>query len=80
MNFSNSVILLSLITLLVRFSSSLPLDHNYNYDTFMVQFGRTYIGEEKKQHEKIFNKNFAEFLRLKDNGKDVEVSTFMDWN
>lgn len=40
------------------------IDENYNYDTFMMQFARNYTGEEKDEHEKIFNKNYAELISL----------------
>ena len=55
MNLKINIIVLSLIMLAVRQSLSEDIDPNYNYATFMVQFGRTYTGEEKDQHEKIFN-------------------------
>lgn len=55
MNSKIHIIVLSLIVLSVRQSLSEEIDPNYNYATFMVQFGRTYTGEEKDQHEQIFN-------------------------
>ena len=49
-----SNILFALIFCIVVASAS-DIDPNYNYDTFMKQFGRTYTGDEKDRHEKIFN-------------------------
>ena len=30
-------------------------DQNYNYDTFYNQFNRSYEGQERADHEAIFN-------------------------
>lgn len=45
----------------------------------MMQFGRNYTGDEKSEHERIFNQNYAQLLELIKSGKDVEVNNFLDW-
>jgi hypothetical protein len=57
-SFFVTVIVLSLIS----FTFGAQIDPQYNYESFMIQFGRTYTGEEKSQHEKIFNENYAQLL------------------
>lgn len=37
--------------LLLTLIASDEFNPNYNYDDFYRQFGRTYEGEEKRQHE-----------------------------
>lgn len=69
-----------LILLLAVFCKGQSVDPTYSYTDFMRQFGRNYTGDEKAQHEAIFNSNYAEMQRLKAEGKDLEVNDFMDWN
>ena len=55
-------------------------DQNYNYDTFYIQFNRNYEGEERADHEAIFNQRYAEIQELRKQGHDVIVNEFTDWN
>ena len=55
------------------------VDPSYNYDDFMRQFDRTYKGEEKNIHEKIFNEKYAQLLKLKAEGHQLAVNDFLDW-
>lgn len=46
----------------------------------MQQFGRTYEGEEKLQHEHIFNINYADLIKRQNEGEDMAINDFLDWN
>lgn len=51
MHIKTIITLFCLITLIVvGQGQSPPIDSNYNYQTFMIQFNRTYTGEEKDRH------------------------------
>lgn len=56
------------------------IDPNYNFETFMRQFDRTYTGAEKDKHEIIFNKNYQKLKDLVANGEDLVVNNFLDWD
>ena len=43
---------------LLQTAQSDPFDPSYSYDQFMVHFKRNYVGEEKLNHEMIFNINY----------------------
>ena len=79
MKYSTFILAISMLSL-AFLSSGFQIDPNYNYDTFMSQFGRTYEGEEKLQHEKIFNEKYAQLLKLVEEGQDLVVNNMMDWN
>lgn len=55
-------------------------DESYNYDTFYIQFNRKYVGQERADHEAIFNQKFAEIQKLRKQGHDVIVNEYTDWN
>ena len=44
----------------------------------MVQFGRTYTGEEKDDRCGIFEQNYRKLLIMAAEGKDVQVTQFLD--
>lgn len=54
-----------LIVLLAVCALADEVDPNYGYSDFMRQYGRTYTGEERAAHEKIFNRKYAELLKLR---------------
>ena len=49
-------------------------DPNYTYDDFMRQFNRTYTGEVKETHKKIFEKNYADLLARQAKGETCVVN------
>ena len=63
-----------LIVLLTVSAVTNDIDPNYTYKDFMRQYNRTYEGEEKSLHERIFNSGYAEILRLRDQGHDLVVN------
>lgn len=52
------IIFILLLAALATLISCDDIDPEYNYDKFMAQFGRTYTGDEKLKHERIFNANY----------------------
>lgn len=58
------------IVLMMFLSSALTdsIDPSYNYARFMSQYDRNYTGQEKFDHEQIFNQNYAELLQRMRNG------------
>ena len=46
----------------------------FTYDDFMRNYNRHYVGVEKDAHEAAFNRNYAELMRARDEGKDVAVN------
>lgn len=54
--------------------------NDYTYSTYMTQFNRTYKNEERSQHEAIFYSNYQQIIKLRQQGVDVEVNNFTDWN
>lgn len=77
---SKTLLVLALCLVLSLAQNKQAIDPLYNYDNFVVQYNRTYEGEEKAQHKAIFDKNYATLLKMRADGVDVEVSDFLDWN
>lgn len=73
-------ILITLLLVILAVSAATDIDPNYTYADFMRQFGRTYDGDERTQHEQIFNSNYASLLLENLNGAGLVVNQFMDWN
>jgi hypothetical protein len=73
-------IFILLITCILNAAQCDEFDPDYNYDKFMIHFGRTYTGEEKLKHERFFNMNYLDLMKRKLNGEDVIVNDFLDWD
>ena len=58
--------------------NAVELDPNYSCEDFMRQFGRTYTGEEKDYRCGIFEQNYRKLLIMAAEGKDVQVTQFLD--
>ena len=72
--------LIFLVFFLVSAASALEIATEYDYDRFCEQFGRNYEGQEYENHKAIFDANYAALLEAVANGKDRQVTNFMDWN
>ena len=68
-----------LIVLLATYALADENDPDYTYEDFMRQYNRTYAGEEKATHEKIFYKNYADLLARQLKGETAVVNDFLDW-
>ncbi len=68
-----------LIVLLAACTLADEVDPNYSYNDFMRQYNRTYTGEERAIHEQIFNRKYAELLKLRSQGHELAVNQFLDW-
>lgn len=60
-----------LVAVLTALALAAELGPNYSYDDFMEDYHRAYEGQERAAHEAAFNKNYANLLRLKEEGHDV---------
>jgi hypothetical protein len=68
-----------LIAILVFMILADELDPSYSFEDFRSQFHKNYDNEKQRQiHEKIFEKNYAELLKLKGEGHDVIVNEQLD--
>lgn len=56
------------------------MNSEYSYEDFEVQFGRTYVGNERLLHKGYFEKNYAEFLKARENNPNLQVNQFLDWS
>ena len=63
-----------LVAMLTTCALNDDFDPNFSYADFMRIYERTYSGEELAVHEAAFNLNYAELLRLKSEGIDVEIN------
>ena len=59
--------------------AALDFDPNFSHDDFIRNFPRSYEGEVRERHKEAFNKNYAELLRLKKEGHDVQINDRLDW-
>ena len=58
--------------------NAVELDPKYSCEDFMAQFKRTYTGEEKEYRCGIFEQNYRRLLVMAAEGKDVQVTQFLD--
>lgn len=80
MNTNRSFQFFLIILMILSMFSCDKVDPNYSYDDFMKQFNRTYEGEEKYDYQQIFNKNYADLVEKNNNGADLSITNFLDWN
>lgn len=66
-------------TLLIVFALGDEFDPYYTYTDFNRTYPRTYTGDEWAMHEAAFIKNYAELVKLKNEGKDVAINDHLDW-
>ena len=68
-----------LVVLLAAISLAEDFDPYFSYSDFTRNFPRDYAGENWTIHEAAFNKNYADLIKLHNEGKDVAINDRLDW-
>lgn len=72
-------VLLVILLATTTFSQLDPFDPGYTYYDYNRTYPQPYTGADWDLHEAAFNKTYAELVKLRNEGKPVEINDKVAW-